>query len=69
MVYEASARDNLHEKCLVLETENSKLKAEFSTFKVNAESKISELEALVKWYEERLRLNAHKNYYIVMTNV
>jgi len=50
--------ENLQEKCLEFEAEISKLS---ETVKVK-EKKITELEALVKWYEEKLRLSAHKRY-------
>ena len=58
MVNEASARDNSHEKCLVLETKISELEASNK----DKDYKISELELLIRWYQERLRLNARKKY-------
>lgn len=58
MVNGAITSENLQEKCLVLETKVSELATRLEA----KESKISELELLIKWYQERLRLDAHKKY-------
>jgi len=72
MKCEAAKTGNLHEKRLVLETKISEIKLKLT----ESETKISKLELklleyeskffeqarLIKWYEERLRLNAVKKY-------
>ena len=79
MINEAVKHDNLQQKCLVLQTQNtelqtdnhvlqtrvSDLETENSDLKTLLETKserVSELEFLQKWYEERLRLNARQKY-------
>ena len=61
----AVKHENLQEKCLVLQTQNRVLETEITELKSLLETqsgRVSELELLIKWYQEKLRLNAHKQY-------